>query len=590
MKPNESPASRSGEPGQSSTTHSENYTLDLALRYAEAGCKVLPVHSVAKGRCSCGKKNCASPGKHPRTEHGAKDASTDEATIRAWFKRWPDANLGMALEGLVVVDTDPRHNGDATLDDLLAKHGALPHTWTQGTGGGGSHHVFRANGAAYSGGLGAGVDLKTGPNSFIVVEPSVHASGGRYSWLDENGPFERGVLADAPAWLAQKQGTSTGTDTRLPSGKIAEGGRNAALSKVAFKLRKAGLAVDGIAAALLVENKAKCEPPLTESEVRTIAAGKAGIAAELEADEFAEAKTAVQIMGMAAVPVTYLVPQRVPPGLLIIGGRPKSRKSWYALQLGIACTTKCRFMEVPPRPGRVLYIALEDNDPRMRQRLAFFGLTPETAPDNLHLIYEWPMGLEGCEKIERWLARYPDTVLVIVDVLARFRGARDARQSAYDADYLTMGMLHGITARHAGLALLVVHHVRKGAVDDAVEAISGTFAIAGAADAYLILRRGPGEQWIAHVDGRDWDQWEHEFTWEFKQVEGWVQLGVHAENDLTGHQQEIMQLAREMEGLTPSTLARAHQVSRPAAFEALDGLVKKGALRRDKGKYFAHGE
>jgi hypothetical protein len=327
----------------------------------------------------------------------------------------------------------------------------------------------------------------------------------------------------------------------------------------------------------------------TNPPAARIVAGKADIATDPEADEFAEAKTAREIMGMPAVPVQYLVSQRVPPGLVIIGGRPKSRKSWYALQLGIACAAKRRFMGVPPRDGRVLYIALEDNDPRMRQRLAFFGLTPETAPENLHLVYEWPMGIEGAEKIERWLARYPDTVLVIVDVLARFRGPRDQRQSAYDADYLTMGMLHGIAARHTGLAVLVVHHVRKGAVDDAVEAISGTFAIAGAADAYVILRRGGGEQWIAHVDGRDWDQWDHEFVWEFKQGEGWVQLGVH-ENDLTGHQREIVQLAREMEGLTPTTLARAHKVAKSTAFEALDALVKKGALRRDKGKYFGQGQ
>jgi hypothetical protein len=589
VSPKKKPGVAGGEPGRLLQQHSQpDSTLELALRYADAGRKVLPLHSAPAGRCSCGKKVCHSPGKHPRTLNGAKDATTDEARIRAWFERWPNANVGMALDELVVVDVDPRNGGTPTFADLTAKNGPLPFTWTQSTGGGGQHYVFKANCAAYGSGLGPGVDLKSGPNVFIVVEPSVHASGGRYVWLDENGPFESGVLANAPLWLAQKQETKPANTTH--ASLLAEGGRNAGLSKLAYKMRKSGLSIEGIAAALLEENRTKCTPPLEESEVRTIAAGKASITAEVEVDEFAVSKTARGIMATPEAPLPYLVPQRVPPGLVIIGGRPKSRKSWYALQLGIACTTKRRFMGAPPRGGRALYIALEDNDPRMRQRLAFFGLTPETAPENLHLFYEWPLGLEGAEKIERWLLKYPDTVLVIVDVLARFRGPRDQRQSAYDADYLTMGMLHGIAARHSGLVVLVVHHVRKGAVDDAVEAISGTFAIAGAADAYMILRKGEGEQWIAHVDGRDWDQWDHEFSWTFKQGEGWVQVGVHDNNDLTGHQEEIVHLVRDMQGMTPTTLASAHKIGKSTAFEALDALVKKGALRRDKGKYFAFGE
>ena len=60
--------------------------LTAALGYARRGWLVLPLHSMANGRCSCGREECASPAKHPRTAHGLKDATRDEATICAWWQ------------------------------------------------------------------------------------------------------------------------------------------------------------------------------------------------------------------------------------------------------------------------------------------------------------------------------------------------------------------------------------------------------------------------------------------------------------------------------------------------------------------------
>src|SRR5262245_32630479 len=55
---------------------------DAALWYAVAfGWSVVPLHGVDAPGCTCGKENCASPGKHPRTKNGLKDATTDPKTI-----------------------------------------------------------------------------------------------------------------------------------------------------------------------------------------------------------------------------------------------------------------------------------------------------------------------------------------------------------------------------------------------------------------------------------------------------------------------------------------------------------------------------
>jgi hypothetical protein len=307
---------------------------------------------------------------------------------------------------------------------------------------------------------------------------------------------------------------------------------------------------------------------------------------EASADEFAAVRTARSIVQTAHGPMMQCVPERVPPGLVIIGARPKARKSWYALQLAIARATPRTFMGKVPTRCRALYLALEDNDRRMKRRLEFFGLTPETTPDGLHIVYDWPKGAAGVAKLARWLALHPDTGLITVDVLQRFRGPRDARLNAYDADYATMGMLQSLAAKHPGLTILVVHHIRKGAVDDPVEAISGSFAIAGAADAYIILKRHDGDRWSAHVDGRDWESWDHDFLWEFRPGEGWVQLGALDQN-LTDRQQEIVAMAKGRKSVTPSEIAEHFNVSKQAAHEALRSLVAKDAMYVRSGRYFS---
>jgi Bifunctional DNA primase/polymerase, N-terminal len=70
-----------------------------ALRYAAAGWPVFPVAADSK--------------KPPLTAHGFKDASADPARIRAWWARWPGANIGIATgaPGPDVLDVDMREAG-----------------------------------------------------------------------------------------------------------------------------------------------------------------------------------------------------------------------------------------------------------------------------------------------------------------------------------------------------------------------------------------------------------------------------------------------------------------------------------------------
>src|SRR6266700_6257213 len=92
-------------------TPSTSDMVTLALAYNKQKWPVLPIHTIAAdGVCTCRNERCSSPGKHPRTKNGVKDATKDYETVRAWWKRDPDANIGIATgSGLLVIDIVPLH-------------------------------------------------------------------------------------------------------------------------------------------------------------------------------------------------------------------------------------------------------------------------------------------------------------------------------------------------------------------------------------------------------------------------------------------------------------------------------------------------
>jgi hypothetical protein len=112
--------------------------------------------------------------------------------LRYWWRRWPNAGLGLvtgAVSGLVVLDVDPRNDGDATLEDLECEHGPVPVTVEVLTGGGGRHLYFQHPGEETPPvKIGPGLD-RLGDGSQVVAPPSLHASGRRYEWRSPGCPM-----------------------------------------------------------------------------------------------------------------------------------------------------------------------------------------------------------------------------------------------------------------------------------------------------------------------------------------------------------------------------------------------------------------
>lgn len=236
--------------------------LRTALRYAGTGIAVMPLHTPRPGGvCSCRRgAQCESPGKHPRLRHGLTDASTDPALISAWWRLWPDANIGLATGRVLdVCDIDTSDGLSAVLDilDVIRPSGPLVRS------GYGWHLWFAASDLPSRVGMLPGVDWR-GRGGAIVAPPSRHATGRRYSfqqpWTNPPAlpdcpePLRRLVLPPPPVMAAADaigdldryaQAALDGELQRIRDAprpvtrngqRLSGGGRNNAVHLAAFRL------------------------------------------------------------------------------------------------------------------------------------------------------------------------------------------------------------------------------------------------------------------------------------------------------------------------------------------------------------------
>ena len=283
-----------------------------ALAYAARGWSVIPIEPRGKRPLL------------PWLEFQQRLAAADE--IEGWFRHWPDANVGLVtgrVSGLVVVDVDPRHGGQASLERLRDEHGPLPRTVEAETGGGGRHLYFSYPGALVHNRVGIlpGIDLRA-DGGCVVAPPSRHPSGRRYRWAEGSSPYDLplanrvGILpgidlradggcvvappsvhaggrrylwapgrapddlppAATPRWLlpAAPDGVQRGHPLahwrELVRGDVAEGRRNNTLASLAGHLLWHGVDPPVVLELLHAFNRVRCRPPLPDDEVAQVVA------------------------------------------------------------------------------------------------------------------------------------------------------------------------------------------------------------------------------------------------------------------------------------------------------------------------------
>lgn len=299
---------------------------------------------------------------------------------------------------------------------------------------------------------------------------------------------------------------------------------------------------------------------------------------------------AYDLLNMEFPEPKYAVEGIIPEGLTVLAGGPKIGKSALALHLFVAISLGGYALgKIKVTEGRVLYLALEDTPRRLKTRLNQIIEDNQCTEEDKKklvkssLITQIPRQHEGgLEYLSQYLTANPDTRLVIIDTLQKFRRPHKNKGSLYGEDYDTLGEIKALADKY-NVAILLIHHKKKGAADDWLNEVSGTQGIAGTADTILMLERSRNSNLgTLSITGRDveektYDMEVNNFTWILK---GESQP---EESPLSGNNQKIVDYLELHAGdsYTPAEITKKLELNKNTVLSGLNRLNKKGIIKKN---------
>lgn len=477
--------------------------LDVALGHAERGFKVFPIKAGEK--------------KPPLIKDWEILATSDPAQIRSWWTQWPQANVGIHCEGLLVLDVDAQKGGFESLD-ALEKEIQLEATYEVETPRGGRHIYYRCatpirNGVDV---FGRGVDVRT--TAGYVLAAGSRTSVGEYGVVSDEPLAEadpaltaslatRAKQRDHARDAAERGAVDTDADAAVrravdflrshPVAIQGQGGDHHTF-RTCCRIRDFGVPRDRASEAL-EEWNARCEPPWAPEELEVKIANAYAYAQD------AAGKLTPEALGFEVVQestpavaepaeeqtddadllhpadVNYadvLTTEYLIKGVLerqsnaVLFGQWNVGKTFVILDMAAAIATGQPWFGKRVRQGRVLYVgyegiramrkrilALREKHPMLKDRATPFAWAPLRNPLTTS---------EGDQELRKVLRRFGTAhggppALIIIDPLANALGGDDA-----DANLMAQ-----LNARVAGLmrahkcTVLRVHHSGHGNQDRA---------------------------------------------------------------------------------------------------------------------------
>lgn len=285
------------------------------------------------------------------------------------------------------------------------------------------------------------------------------------------------------------------------------------------------------------------------------------------------------LLGMEFAPVDYVVEGYIAEGLTILAGRPKLGKSWMALGFCIAVATGGQTLGVDCEEGDVLYLALEDNRRRLKDRLNVVLSPAQVRPNMARLSLKTEskkIGAGLIEEMEEWRSKASNPKLIVIDTLSMVRPPKKSNQDSYAADYDAISPLQKYAGEHR-LAVIVVHHVRKAEAEDPLEAVSGTNGLTGAADTIMVLNRttdGPK----LYGRGRDIEEIEKALRFD---KGTWEVLGNAEDVKRSEQRQKVLEVLTDADrALTPDDIAKLAGTKVNNVNQQLRALIKAGSVEK----------
>ena len=286
------------------------------------------------------------------------------------------------------------------------------------------------------------------------------------------------------------------------------------------------------------------------------------------------------ILGAVYEPLRWIVPDYLPEGLSILAGRQKLGKTWLALDWAIAVASGGAAMgNISVDQGDVLYIDLENGERRVQRRLERIFPYPPVRPDLSRLQFQFDASEIGpglIAELDDWRESVETPRLIVIDVLQRIKPAGRVSRNSYENDYSALADLQRWATKY-GIAVLMLHHTRKGGADDPLEALSGSNGLSACADTTLVLDRTAGGITL-YVRGRDVDERETALKFD---AGLWSILGDADEWKRSGERSAIIKVLKDAdEPMSPAEIAAATGMPGGNVRKLLFAMTKAGQLTK----------
>lgn len=282
-------------------------------------------------------------------------------------------------------------------------------------------------------------------------------------------------------------------------------------------------------------------------------------------------------------PLEFLVDELLAKGHLgVLGGRPKSGKSWLVLQLAQAIDEGRPFLGKETQKGKVLYVALEDGRRRVHQRANIIKWHPQQAQVLFEVAhFDGENGHIGPGLVQIG-AIAPAFDLIIIDTLIATLSGR-----ANENDNVQMGAVMNELARIAHeteTAVLLVHHTGKGNSENVFDLLRGASAIRGGYDVGFLLQRKQDErEAILYIESRDVEVSSMTIQ-QAGNGAGWECLGNGTViQELRAGRKVVQALVEHGDGQTVSELAQILKLHESSVRRQLGNAEKHGYVRRETG-------
>jgi hypothetical protein len=287
-------------------------------------------------------------------------------------------------------------------------------------------------------------------------------------------------------------------------------------------------------------------------------------------------------------PIQWVVPGYLPEGFSVLAGRQKLGKTWLAIDFALAVASGgCALGSIECENGNVLYIDMENGLRRIQRRIE--AMYPEDAnmPDlsRLDWVTEAPAlnaGFIGA--LTDWRDSVPHPRFIVIDVLQRIKPAGNGKQNAYESDYACFSELQ-TWATENRIAVLALHHTRKGGADDPLEALTGSNGLSAVADTTLVLDRNSNGTTL-YVRGRDVEEKETAIRFD---AGIWSMLGEAADVRRSDERTKILEFLSDADQPERTIdIIAATGMKRNAGNILLHKMVKAGEVIRPTRGLYVH--